>query len=142
MQPYGLYPARIFCPWDSPCSNTGADCHALLQGIFPTVGLNPYLLSLLHWQEGSLPLAPPGKPISSNQFHPSVDGHLGCFHILAIVDNAAMSIGIHISFQVSVFIFGQCTPRSGIAGSYGSSFQKPPYCFLQWLYPFTFPSRV
>ena len=34
-------------------------CHALLQGIFPTQGSNPCLLCLLHWQEGSLLLAPP-----------------------------------------------------------------------------------
>ena len=34
----------------------------LLQGIFPTQGSNPQLLCLLHWQGGSLPLAPPGKP--------------------------------------------------------------------------------
>ena len=37
-------------------------CHALLQGIFPTQGLNPRLLCLPHRQAGSLPLAPPGKP--------------------------------------------------------------------------------
>ena len=37
-------------------------CHALLQGIFPTQGSNPSLLSLLQWQVGSLPLRPPGKP--------------------------------------------------------------------------------
>ena len=37
-------------------------CHALLQGIFPTQGLNPGVLGLLHWQVGSLPLVPPGKP--------------------------------------------------------------------------------
>ena len=41
---------------------TGVGCHALLQRIFPTQGLNQYLLSLLYWQAGSLPLAPPGKP--------------------------------------------------------------------------------
>ena len=35
--------------------------HFLLQGIFLTQGLNPRLLRLLHWQAGSLPLAPPGK---------------------------------------------------------------------------------
>lgn len=35
--------------------------HALLQGIFPTQGSNSHL-SLLHWQRGSLPLAPSGKP--------------------------------------------------------------------------------
>ena len=37
-------------------------CHFLLQGIFQTQGWNPHLLHLLHWQENSLPLAPPGKP--------------------------------------------------------------------------------
>ena len=36
--------------WDSPGKNTGAGCHALLQGIFLTQGLNPRLLCLLHWQ--------------------------------------------------------------------------------------------
>ena len=36
-------------------------CCALLQGIFPTQRLNGHLLRLLHWQAGSLPLAPCGK---------------------------------------------------------------------------------
>ena len=49
--------ARLLCPCDSPGKNTGVVCHALLQGIFPTQGSNPW-----HWQEGSLPLVPPGKP--------------------------------------------------------------------------------
>ena len=49
------------CPWDSPDKNTGVSCHSLLQGVFPTKGLNQRLLCLLHWQEGSLPLALPGK---------------------------------------------------------------------------------
>ena len=48
--------------WDFPGKNTGVSCHVLLQGIFPTQGSNPHLLNLLHWQVGSLPLAPPGKP--------------------------------------------------------------------------------
>ena len=42
--------------------NTGVSCHALFQGIFLTQGSNPHLLCLLHWQSGSLPLVPPGKP--------------------------------------------------------------------------------
>ena len=41
--------------------NTGAGCHALLQGIFLMQGLNLHLLLLLHWQAGSLPLVPPGE---------------------------------------------------------------------------------
>ena len=42
--------------------NSGVSCHALLQGSFSTRGLNLHLLCLLHWQAGSLPLAPRGKP--------------------------------------------------------------------------------
>ena len=47
----------------------------------------------------------------------SVNGHLGCFHVLAIVNSAAMNIGIHVSF--SVLVYSEYIPRSGIAGSYG-----------------------
>ena len=39
LQPHGLWPARL-CPWDSPGKYTGVGCHTLLQGIFPTQGLN------------------------------------------------------------------------------------------------------
>ena len=42
----------------SPGKNTGVVCHALLQGIFPTHGSKLCLSYLLHWQAGSLPLAP------------------------------------------------------------------------------------
>ena len=45
--------------------------------------------------------------------HSSVDGHLGCLHVLAIVNSAA----IHVSF--SVLVFSGSVPKSGIAGSYG-----------------------
>ena len=45
------------------CKNTGVGCHFLLQGIFPTQGSKPHLLHLLHWQVGSLPREPPGKPV-------------------------------------------------------------------------------
>ena len=44
-------------------ANTGVGCHDFLQGIFPTHGSNLYLLCLLHWQAGSVPVAPPGKSI-------------------------------------------------------------------------------
>ena len=47
-------------------------CHALLQGIFPTQGLNPYLCMSPALQAGSLPLVPPGKPRSFFTFWPKL----------------------------------------------------------------------
>ena len=51
--------------------------------------------------------------------HSSVDRHLGCFHVLAIVNGAAVNIVVHVSFWIMVF--SGYMPGSGIAGSYGSS---------------------
>ena len=48
--------------------------------------------------------------------HSSVDRHLGCFNLLAIVNSAAINNGIHVSF--SVLVSSGRMPRSGIAGSY------------------------
>ena len=45
--PIGLWPSRFHCPWDVSGKNTGGVCHFLLQGIFPTQGLNPCFLHLL-----------------------------------------------------------------------------------------------
>ena len=62
--------------------------------------------------------------------HSSADVHLGCFHVLVIVNSAAMNSGIHVSF--SIFVSSGYMPRNGIAGSYGdfipSFFKESPYC--------------
>ena len=48
--------------WNFPDKDTGAGCHILFQGIFPTQGSNPYLLCLLHWQGDSFLLCHLGSP--------------------------------------------------------------------------------
>jgi len=65
--------------------------------------------------------------------HSPVDGHLGCFHVLGIVNSAVMNNGIHVSF--SILVSSGYMPRSGIAESYASfipSFLRnlPPYHLL------------
>ena len=64
---------------------------------------------------GSIPLC----ICTLHLFYPSVNEHLGCFHVLAIVNSAAMNIGVHVSFQI--IVFPRYMPRSGIAGWYGNS---------------------
>ena len=76
--PLGLWPTGLLCPWDSPGKNTGVDCHALLQGIFPTPGSNlglPHCRQILHhlsyqgslwgilqWPQHWRPMTPAGHP--------------------------------------------------------------------------------
>ena len=61
--------------------------------------------------------------------HSSVDEHPGCFHVLAIVNIAAMKNGIHVSF--SILVSSGDIPSSGISGSYGGFYsyflKESPY---------------
>ena len=50
--------------------------------------------------------------------YPVIDGHLGFFHVLDIVDSAARNIWVHVPFQI--IVFSGCMPSRGTAGSYGS----------------------
>ena len=78
LQPHGLYPPRLLCPWDFPGKNTSVDYHFLLQGIFLTQGFNLCLLHLLHWQADSLPLC-----------------HLGSLPCLGLCDLCTLVIPTH-----------------------------------------------
>ena len=51
--------------------------------------------------------------------HLSADGHLGCYHVLAIINSAVMNTGVHVS--LSILVSSLCMPSSGIAGSYVTS---------------------
>ena len=57
-------PPSSSTPWNFPGKNTGVCCHCLLQGIFPTQGLNPHLL---RWQADSLPLYHLGSPKATRE---------------------------------------------------------------------------
>ena len=51
--------------------------------------------------------------------HLSANGHLGCFHVLAIVNSAVINNGVNVS--LSILVSSVYMPSSGIAGSYGGS---------------------
>ena len=77
--------------------------------------------------------------------HSSVDGHLGCFHVLIIVNSAAVNIGVHVSFSVFISSGYQ---RNGISQKwdcwviwwfYSQLFKESPYRLPQWLCQFIFP---
>ena len=61
LQPRGLQPARLLCPWDSPGKSTGVGCHSPLQGIFLTQRLNS---GLLHCRQILYHLSHQGSPIT------------------------------------------------------------------------------
>ena len=71
----------------------------------------------------------------------------GCFNVLAIVNNAPMNIGMHVSFWNSGFVFSDICPGMYVCMCIYIYmhrvmshmvvlvfFEKPPYCFSQWFH--------
>ena len=80
-----------------PGKNTWVGFHALLLGIFPTQGSNPHLLCLLHWQVGSLQLAPNGKPSLDTWYQ------LDSFHVWGLTNIHVLTCKLSI-FLIAFFL--------------------------------------
>lgn len=78
--------------------------------------------------------------------HSPTDGHLGCVHTLAAVNNAAVNTGLRISFGIGVFIFLDKRPELGLLGNNTVLpfilCEEPANCYTQGLRQFTIPPTV
>ena len=83
LQPHGLLPTRLLCPWDCPGKHIGVGCHAILQGSFPTQGLNPHLWSAA-LAGGFFATVPPGKPPSLTEDPQALDARHSPQHSLSL----------------------------------------------------------
>ena len=154
VQPYGLLlPAKLLCPWDSPGKNTGVGCCALLQGIFPTQGLNLHLLHyrwiLYHWatMEAQIPSSGASKfPTSKNhkrkenwQHHSGTSlptSNLSRKSPASTEENTTLAEKGLLSLVFNCTVGGFCgsvTHTITNEGSENISFDLPPLPWPSWL---------
>ena len=89
--------------------------HSVGQTLGPSISVQITQFHFFLWLS-NIPLYICATSLSS---HLSMDRWTGCFHVLAIVNRAAVNIVVHDSFWITVF--PEYIPSSGIAGSYSSS---------------------
>ena len=82
--------------------NTVVDCHAFLQGIFLTRGLNSCLLRLLHWQVGSLPLVPPGKHLHQGTWSLIITSSPAVHRPLSQTPHPPTHLSLQVALRASV----------------------------------------
>ena len=107
LEPCGLWPARLLCPWDSLGKNTGVGCHSLLQEIFPLQGLNlgvlrcRWILHLLSHQGRMILCCVDGPQFVCLSF--TSWWALGCFHLLSTVDKDTCTFKLGLIHQLTCF---------------------------------------
>ena len=79
LQPRGLYPTRLPCPWNSPSKNTRVGCRLFLQGIFPTQESNP---GLVHCRQIIYHLSHQGLSLPPCFLTTSAHGDMSIFHVV------------------------------------------------------------
>ena len=103
LQPQGLSPARLLCPWDFPGKNTGVGCHSLLQGIFPTQGSNSgllhcgWILYQLSYQGSPRTLECVAYPFSRGTSWPRNQTGVSCIAGLFFTSRATQKKTYHLS---------------------------------------------
>ena len=128
---YRPQPISLLCPWDSPGKSTEVGSHSLLEGIFPTQGLNS---GLLNCKADSLPSETPRKPslFFLLQVPLQLYGYATyCLYTYLLIDIQIVS-RYWLLWTKLLWIcrfkssFSQEIPRSGLAGSFlvGENCQK------------------